>query len=133
MRENHALRGRSGPGAPSWNWRRDAAVTRMRGRLRHAPGLALNFFNVHAARLPETLETQKPTVGFLARFFWEGSNRRNSLSFKLLRGIKSQTIAKTRKKVSFFRAAPAVFLPNRPKKGRFSLSVRFLERGHDRF
>jgi hypothetical protein len=32
--------------------------------LRHENRLALNFFIVHAAILPETVKNQKPTVGF---------------------------------------------------------------------
>jgi hypothetical protein len=78
-----------------------AAICRLRvgASRRYETLLALNFFNVHAAILPEPSKTKKPTVGFPARFFLERSNWWNILSFNLLRGTKSPKIEKTRKKV----------------------------------
>jgi hypothetical protein len=68
-------------------------------------------------------------VGFSARFFQEGSNRGNILSFNLLRATQTQKNEKTRKKMVFLKRGPPVFLPNGPQKGSFFLSVRFLGRG----
>ena len=105
---------------------------RIGRNLHHEIRLALNCFNIHAAILPEAVELQKPTVGFSARFFLEGSHRWNILSYNLLRGIKSPKIEKTRKKVSFFWSGPPVFLPNGPQKSLFFAVSTFCERGRGR-
>jgi hypothetical protein len=44
-------------------------------------------------------KSKKPTVGFQARFFWEGSDRRLWLAGNGLREKKSRKSEKPRKKV----------------------------------
>jgi hypothetical protein len=57
---------------------------------------------------------KKPTVGFQARFFLEGLDRRLSLKRNRLQREKSQKTGKTRKKVqNNFHRTP-VFLQNSP-------------------
>jgi hypothetical protein len=46
------------------------------------------------------------------------------------RARKPQKTEKTQNKMLFLRRGPPVFLPKRPKKGPFLLSVRFLEGVH---
>jgi hypothetical protein len=43
-----------------------------------------------------------------------------------------EKVEKHDRKMSFFLSGDPAFLPNRPKKGPFLLSVRFLERGQGR-
>jgi hypothetical protein len=95
------------------------------GSLRHDNRPALNFFNVHAAILSESAKTQKPTIGFSARFFLVRSNRWKILSLNVLCGTKFPKTEKTQKKMPFSMRGPPIFLPNRPQKGPFLLSVRF--------
>jgi len=92
---------------------------------RYEKRLALNFCHFHARILPRPQKRQKPTIGFQARFFGEGSRTRKFLHDKDLRGEKSRKTEKGLAKVSFFSLETPVFLPKRPKKGPFLLSVRF--------
>jgi hypothetical protein len=55
----------------------------------------------------------KPTVGFSARFFLEGLDRRLSLKGNGLRAKKSQENRKTRKKVLNISMESSVLLPNK--------------------
>jgi len=88
-------------------------------------------FDIHDAILAHRCCTKKPTVGFSARFFLEGPDRRLWLMNKDLRRKKPQKIGKARKKVSFSFARIPVFLQNSPKKGRFFLStLRLKSTGH---
>jgi hypothetical protein len=61
-----------------------------------SPGLNFVFM---AAILSQTGKTEKPTVGFQARFFLRGCGRRLSLKRNDLQCKKSQKHEKTRKKV----------------------------------
>jgi len=79
-------------------------------------------FDIHDAILAHRCCTKKPTVGFQARFFWEGLEGRIRMRRNGLKRKKSQKTEKTQKKVSFCMARTPVFLQNGPKKGPFFLS-----------
>jgi hypothetical protein len=55
---------------------------------------------------------KKPTVVFLARFFWEGLDRRMPLKGNYLRLEKTLKTVKTRKKVQNNSGRTPVFLQN---------------------
>jgi hypothetical protein len=59
--------------------------------------LALNFFNVHKMILPDPSKTKKPTVGFQARFFWEGFEPCKFLAINGLQAKKSPKTGKNAK------------------------------------
>jgi hypothetical protein len=52
---------------------------------RYKTRLALNDFNFHAGMLRKPAKTEKPTVGFQARFFWNGFKQRKSMAINGLR------------------------------------------------
>jgi hypothetical protein len=56
------------------------------------------------------LQEVQATVGFQARFFWQGSGRRFLLAGKGLQKQKPRKSGKLRKKVSFCLAGTPVFL-----------------------
>ena len=67
MRDIHALAAQISKSAVSLASQPAVRARFRRLRIRnprHETRLALNFFNVHAAILPEPAKTQKPTVGF---------------------------------------------------------------------
>ena len=103
------------------------AMAAPAGSRRYESRLALNFFIVHATILPETVELQKPTVGFQARFLGEGPEPCKLLAFKALQGATTRKTEKTREKMSFFCAATPVFLPKRPVLGSFSTVKLFID------
>jgi hypothetical protein len=76
----------------------------------------LNFelcFIVLALMVAQAGKKQKPTVGFSARFFLEGLERRWSLRRSGLRRNKSQKHEKTRKKALNISPGIPVLLPKR--------------------
>jgi hypothetical protein len=81
----------------------------------------LNYCSVHAAIMAHRGTDKKPTVGFQARFFLEGLDRRLSLRRNGLQRKKSQQTGKMRKKVQNNSSGTPVFLQNgldfRPKTG----------------
>jgi hypothetical protein len=72
----------------------------------------MNYCSVHGPIMAQAGTDKKPTVGFQARFFLKGLDRRLSLKGNRLQREKSQKTGKTRKKVqNNFRETP-VFLQN---------------------
>jgi hypothetical protein len=72
-------------------------------------------FIVLALIVAQAGKKQKPTVGFSARFFLEGLDRRLWLKDSSLRRNKSQKREKTRKKVSNISAGTPDLLPKRAR------------------
>jgi hypothetical protein len=71
-------------------------------------------FDLHAAIMAHPGANRKPSIGFQARFFLEGSDRRLSLKGNGLHRKKSQKTGKMQKKVqNNFRGTP-VFLQKAP-------------------
>jgi hypothetical protein len=73
-------------------------------------------FIVQAMIVAQAGKEQKPTVGFSARFFWEGSDRRLPLRRSGLRSKKSHKREKTRNKVLNISGETPDLLP---KRGQF--------------
>jgi len=94
-----------------------AQSTKENGALELWP---LNFescFIVRALIVAQAGKKLKPTVGFSARFFWEGLDRRLWLNDSCLRREKTQKREKTRKKVpNIFAETPDLL----PKRARFT-------------
>jgi hypothetical protein len=83
--------------------------------------VAACHFDIHTAIMAYPGAKQKPSIGFQARFFLEGLDRRLSLIRNCLRRKKSQKTGKTRKKVQNNFGGTPFFLQNdldfRPKTG----------------
>jgi hypothetical protein len=78
-----------------------------------------------------TITRKTPKTYHRHDFSWKGPNLASFWPSMACKAKNPEQTEKTRRKsVHFFCADPPVFLPNRPKKGPFLLSVRFLARGH---
>jgi hypothetical protein len=104
----------------------EPSATQPPARRRRENRLALNFFNVHATIMSQLSKNQKPTVGFQARFFLEGSEPCKFLIINGVRDNRPRKSEKTRPQTSFFPARPPRFSAKTPKKRAFFAVSTFL-------
>jgi hypothetical protein len=88
------------------------------------------LFQCSRGHITRTLKNQKTYRRFSGTIFFGEVELVEHPQLQPLAGHKIPKNRKNTKKSVIFLERPPGFLPNRPKKGPFLLSVRFLARGH---